>query len=242
MEKYIPPIFCGAKLMLLFHLAIAFCYFFVNLRNLYDVCNFEIIEYSMKIKGLLIMLVSVAAFCSCGSKHDAEDFPENFDKIGDAGRVAYMMEHVGADSVARFICDAALGKVKGAKIDTITIATLYAYENYKNEDLASFSDAFDNYSANLPLSEKMKIYSMSGKTDPQGLGYQLGLEYVNSIRMKRMSGQDVEREIIEFKKACGSDKDTYRRFVKGFKTVLQLDRGNDLPQEVYDRFINMSEE
>ena len=196
----------------------------------------------MKIRNLFSGLILCAVLGSCGSKGGSGDFPENFDKIGDAGRVAYMMKTVSPDSVARFICDASLGKVEGARIDTITTATLYAYENYKNDDLSLFSDEFDNYSANLPLPEKMKIYSLSGKTDPQGLGYQFGLEYVNSIRMKRMKAEDVEKELAEFKKACGPDHDTYRRFVKGFKTVLELDKGNDLPADIYNRFINMSEE
>ena len=49
---------------------------------------------------------------------------------------------------------------------------------------------------------------------------------------------DVERELAEFRKACGADSATYRRFIVGFKTVLNVDRGVDVPRDIYNRFIN----
>ncbi len=76
----------------------------------------------------------MVSVCSCGGKNGSGDFPDNFGTIGDAGRVSYMMKNVTPDSVARFICDAALGKVEGARIDSLPTATLYAYEHYKNTD------------------------------------------------------------------------------------------------------------
>lgn len=94
---------------------------------------------------------AVVSVCSCGGKNGSGDFPDNFGTIGDAGRVSYMMKNVTPDSVARFICDAALGKVEGARIDSLPTATLYAYEHYKNTDLASFAAQYDAYSQSLPL-------------------------------------------------------------------------------------------
>lgn len=120
------------------------------------------------------MAIFLVALSSCGGSGNGSDrnFPGNFMSIGDAYRVAYVMEHTTPDSVARFICDAALGKVKGAKIDTLATATLHAYENYRDSNLVVFSETFDNYSNSLPLPEKMKILSMAGLNDPQGLGYE----------------------------------------------------------------------
>lgn len=149
-----------------------------------------------------------------------------------------MMRNSTPDSVARFICNASLGKVKSAKIDTLAIAVAYAYQNYNDSDLIVFSREFDDFSANLPLNEKMKVYSMAGNIDPQGLGYELGLEYVTHIRENKMSVDDIRMELNAFKEACVNDSDMYNRFMKGFKTVLKVDHGKDLPEEVYNAFIN----
>ena len=79
---------------------------------------------------------------------------------------------------------------------------------------------------------------MAGNIDPQGLGYELGLEYVTHIRENKMSVDDIRRELNAFKEACVNDSDMYNRFMKGFKTVLKVDHGKDLPEEVYNAFIN----
>lgn len=196
-------------------------------------------------KKLLFAAAALAALglASChGGKGNNGEFPDNFNSIGDAGRVAYVMENSSPDSVARFICRAALGEIEGARIDTFANATLYAYDHYRDDDLAAFSSEFDSYSASLPLPKKMKIYSLAAKTDPQGLGYQLGLEYVNNIRTRKMTADEVAAELKDFRRACATDPQTYHRFVKGFKIVLEMERNNGVPSDVYARFINMSEE
>lgn len=176
---------------------------------------------------------------SCSGKGNG-NFPSDFESIGDAARIEYMMKHVEPDSVARFLVDVSLGRVEGARIDTLPTAVLYCYEHYKDDDLASFSNQFDIYTQSLPLPERMKIYSLAGQIDPQQLGYQLGLEYVNTIRNRKMTPDQVAEEIKEFKKACATDTATYRRFVQGFKVVLGMER-NGISPEVYNKFINLSE-
>lgn len=184
--------------------------------------------------------VCCMALASCGSKPvvAVDTLPDNFNALPDTAKVAYMMETVGPDSVARFICDAALGKREGLKIDTLTVASAYAYEHYTDSCLVVFSQEIDSYSTNLPLADKMSLYSMAGQEDPQRMGYELGLEYVSYIRDHKMSAEDVKREINAFKTACGEDSLTYIRFIKGFKTVLQADRGKDLSEAIYNEFIN----
>lgn len=190
---------------------------------------------------LFTALSAIILFCAACSGKGKGNFPSDFESISDAARIDYMMKHAAPDSVARFLIDVSLGHVEGARIDTLPNAVLYCYEHYKDEDLASFSNQFDLYTQSLPLPDRMKIYSLAGQIDPQQLGYQLGLEYVGTIRSRKMTPDQVSEEIKEFKKACGSDTATYRRFVQGFKVVLDMERGNGISPEVYNRFINLSE-
>lgn len=167
------------------------------------------------------------------------DFPSDFQNKTTSEKMAYMMEHTTPDSVARFICNVAIDRIPGVKIDSLTEATLYAYEHYTGKDLESFQNSYDAFSDDLPLSEKMKLYfraSLEG--DPIQMGYQLGLEYPSRIREKKMTVDQVKGEIDAFRKACGNDRDTYGRFLQGFKIALQEDRGKDLSEDIYHAFIN----
>lgn len=201
--------------------------------------NFNISNALANAALSVAVIASGMIMASCGSKKSVEqEVSENLSNLSDTAKVAYMMRVVTPDSVARYICDASLGRYPQARIDTFTIATAYAYQHYADTCLISFSQELDYYSANLPLPDKMKIYSMGGQSNPQGLGYEMGLEYVNYIRENKMSVDDVKREINAFKDACGEDSLTYIRFLKGFKTVLNADRGKDLPEQIYTVFIN----
>ena len=187
---------------------------------------------------LCLAILSLVTSCGGKGKNSGNGFPENFGSIGDSGRVAYMMKNTTPDSVARFICASALGRVEGSRIDTLALATAYAYENYKGEELETFGAEYERFVSALSLADRMKIYALGGTEDPQGLGLQLGLEYMQTIRDNNMSAEDVEKELAEFKKACADDPDTYERFLIGFKTVLKADNGKDMPKEIYDKFIN----
>lgn len=180
--------------------------------------------------------ISLMAFSSCGGGKGENEFPEGFDSKSDAEKVAYVMEHATPDSVARFICLGALGRIEGVSIDTLANATLYSYENYTDTTLAQFSNEFDRFSASLDLPDRMKLLSMAGTIDPQGLGYDLGLHYVDQIREKGMTVKEIKAELAEFRKACGKDTETYDRFMKGFRIALKLDRGKDLKEEIYREF------
>ncbi len=194
----------------------------------------------MKKKFVLSVSMALLVLTGCGKGKGSNDasYPENFGEIGDAGRVAYLMTKATPDSVARFICYASLHPTKDVRVDSMAIATNYAYEHYKGDDLEKFGIAIDDFVASLDLADKMKIYALSGTEDPQGLGYQLGLEYMADIRDKHLSADQVEKELLAFKKACANDSDTYNRFIIGFRTVLKLDQGKDMPPAIYERFIN----
>lgn len=185
---------------------------------------------------LSFLMIGVLSSCSGKSKGD-NDIPENFMTMGDAGRMEYMMSKVSADSVARFLCDASLGRLEWARIDSLPNAKLYAYEHYRDEEaIAIFDEEFDRYASSLPLTEKRKIYVSSGKSSSETVGYDLGLEYVGYIREHDLKVAEVEKEVSDFRTACASDPDTYKRFVKGFRVVLEADHGHDFPEDIYQKF------
>lgn len=180
---------------------------------------------------------------ACGGKNNnANAFPEDFGKLSDEQKVAYMMEHVSADSVARFIIYASLGKIDGVRIDILNNATLKAYETYTDTALQTFSWEFDRVAEELPLHDKMRLRALVGSEDPQGLGLTLGLEYMNQIRVKGMTADEVMAELKALKKASKDDPDLYARFLIGFRTVLRYDKNSDMPREIYNRFLNYDEE
>lgn len=177
---------------------------------------------------------------SCGNKSGEANFPDNFNERSDAEKVAYIMEAVGPDSVARFICNASLGKIGNVRIDSMSMAVLYAYENYRDaESQTIFGETLDSMQNSLPLSEKMSIMQKVGSEDPMGLGLRLGLEYIEQIRDKHLSVADAIKEIRAFKDACGADTETYNRFITGMKVALKENGRSNLEPGVYDRLINL---
>ena len=189
---------------------------------------------------LFIAGVIMLALSACKGKNSGGDIdlPENFAQLPDTAQVSFMMKNATPDSVARFICASALGKVPQSQIRNLSIATNYAFEKYSDNELGIFSNTYDEYVASLPLSEKMTIYAKAGTDDPQGLGLQLGLEYMQSIREKNLTPEQVEEELKALKIACKNDPEVYKRFLVGFKTVLKVDQNSDVPKEIYERFIN----
>ena len=180
---------------------------------------------------------------ACGGKNkDANAFPDGFASLSDEQKVVYMMEHASADSVARFIIFAALGKIEGVRIDTLNNASLKAYETYTDTALQTFSWEFDRVAEELPLHDKMHLRALVGAEDPQGLGLTLGLEYMNQIRVKGMTADEVQKELQELKKASADNPDVYARFLIGFRTVLRYDKNSDMPADIYRRFLEYDEE
>lgn len=173
-----------------------------------------------------------------GNNNNDGNFPENFNSIGDAGRVQYVIENAEPDSVARFIYFGALGRVPGVKIDTLGIAITRANEVYTGEQLEAYYREVDNIKSQFSLTDKLKIYNLEGYEDPSSIGFTLGLEYMQTIRERNMKTPEIKGEIESLRKACSSDPETFNRFLVGFREVLKNDRGKDLPAEIYNAFIN----
>ncbi len=192
--------------------------------------------------GILAMsaILMSGLMMSCGgSEGSTSNFPKDFNKKSDEEKVAYLMKTASPDSVARFICRAALGEIPGVKIDTLAIATLYAYETYKDKNLETFSHAYDSFADGLPLDKKMMLRKLAAMEDPMQLGYALGLEYVNSIRLDHKNAKTVEEEIAALKKVCSQnpeDSAMFPRFMKGFEVALEIDGAGDVPKEIYIKY------
>lgn len=191
---------------------------------------------TVKLLATSLLITCAISSCSKEKKEQTEGFPPDFNTYTDAAKVDYVMKHAGPDSVAHFVIDATLGRLGNIRIDSLGLAAAHAYSNYNDSSLVVYSTVFDEYSSTLPLPDKMKIYVAAGKSVPQQLGYQLGLEYVSQIRENRKTVGRVKEEIEEFRKACADDTVTYTRFVKGFQTALKVDHGQDLPEEIYKTF------
>lgn len=190
------------------------------------------------VAGCIALLAVAGVACGSGSA-EGGGFPEGFVAMDDASKIEYMMKTVTPDSVARFICDAALGCLDSVRVDTLSMATLYAYEHYKDDDLQSFQAAYDDYSENLPLDEKMRLRKLAAQDDPDRLGYNLGLEYVSDIREGRKSASEVESEIAAMAEICvadSADAQTFRRFMKGFQIALDKDGADGIPKEIFEKY------
>lgn len=180
--------------------------------------------------------------CKKESDGDRNGLPGNFAKMTDQERMAYLMRQADPDSVAHFLCYAFLGRVPGASIDTLAMAYLYAIENYRGEDAEKFGTAFELVLKELPLADKMHTQFALGLADTLSVGYDLGLGYVSQIRRRDMKPKEIDEDIANFRKKCGSDTATYNRFVRGFKLALEVDKGKDLSNEIYTRYISLQEE
>lgn len=207
-------------------------------------CDLCIMNYALVRRCLPIALMALILLIpACGGKNkNAGAFPDGFASLSDEQKVIYMMEHASADSVARFIIYASLGKIEGVRIDTLNNASLKAYETYTDTALQTFSWEFDRIAEELPLHDKMRLRALIGAEDPQRLGLTLGLEYMNQIRVKGMTADEVLQELQELKKASSDDPDLYARFLIGFRTVLRYDKNSDMPKEIYTRFLSYDED
>lgn len=191
----------------------------------------------MKTKHVISLFVISAFMVACGGNAKKANDAELFKGArNDAEKVAIAMKNYTPDSVARFICNTCLGLNKGVSIDTLQSAVLYAYENYKEQDLIKFSEEFDNFTSTLPLAEKMKILSLAALTDPDGLGYKLGLEYAVQIRDEKLTLEHIDRNINELKASLGEDSETFLRVLNGLSVALSMPEFSGLPKDIIEKY------
>ena len=186
--------------------------------------------------ALIVMCWIAVGFSGCKKKEEA-NLPSSFSSLSTDEKMEYLMKNLPPDSVAIFICDAAMGKNNDSRIE-LGEAVAYAYNNYKEADQITFDEAFNRYGEKLPLYEKNKFYNLANLMDPDVFGYEIGLKYVGTIREESKTVKEVKEEVDRFMKECKNDPETYKRFMKGFKEALQYDRGHDLDEQIYTQFIS----
>lgn len=175
-------------------------------------------------------------FAACTGEDKAENMPGNFKSLPAEGKMEYLMANLTPDSVARFICNASMGKVYNSRIE-LQPSLMYAYDHYSEEDLVTFQEALNEFEQSLPLHEKVKFAKLSAMDDPDMLSYGLGLEYVGAIREDKKDNKTVREELKKLRTECLSDPEFFARFMKGFKTALEYDRHHDLDDRIYTEFI-----
>lgn len=184
----------------------------------------------------VMMLASACLLAGCGGKNGNGDLPENFKNLSTEDKMEYLMQNLAPDSVARYISNAALGKIYNSRIE-LQPAMAYAYEHYDEDQIVIFQEALNAYEAELPLNEKVKYSKLSAVEEADIYSYELGLEYVSQIREERKDATKIKSELDALAKECKTDPDFYKRFMKGFKTALEYDRHHDLDDNIYRQFI-----
>lgn len=187
-------------------------------------------------RGFFLPALLIGLILSACSGGNDRNLPDNFKNLATEDQMEYLMDHLPADSVARFICSAAMGKVYNARIE-LQPALSYAYEKYGEDDQVAFQLALVQYQAQLPLHEQVRLTKLLGMEDLDQYGYDLGLSYVGTIREEQKDVKRISDELAKLRKECQTDPEFYKRFMKGFKTALEYDRHHDLDDKIYLQFI-----
>lgn len=184
------------------------------------------------------MLFCVSALIVLGcSRSGSDNLPGNFKSMPTDKQMEVLMKEMTPDSVASYICNAAMGKKYDTRIE-LAQAKAYAYEHYNEDQILQFEDVVARYKEALPLHEKVKFMKLEGAEDPDLYSYELGLAYVGTIREEKKDVKQVSEELNKLMKECRLDKDFYKKFMKGFKTALKYDRHHDLDDKIYLKFIS----
>lgn len=186
--------------------------------------------------GMMLLGVSALIVSGC-SRSGSDNLPGNFKSMPTDRQMDVLMEEMTPDSVASYICNAAMGKKYDTRVE-LAKAKAYAYEHYNEEQILQFDEVIARYKEALPLHEKVRFAKLEGSEDLDMYSYELGLAYVGMIREEKKDVQQVSDELGKLMKECQLDKDFYKKFMKGFKTALKYDRHHDLDDKIYLKFIS----
>lgn len=190
--------------------------------------------FSGILKLFCFSLIVILASCH---KKEGVEVPNYFNAMSVNDKMEYLMKELSPDSLAGFICAAALGEVENVNID-LQEAQLYAYEHYDENQIVEFVEGCKNFENTLPLHQKVKLVKLSATEDPEMYAYELGLSYVGDIREEKKTVDQVKDELEAFRRECKYDPDFYKRFMKGFKIALRNDRHKDLDDKIFITYIN----
>lgn len=219
------------------------CYVFNEFKSIFInfalIISAAMIYFNKKLSRTAgVMLLCVSALIVSGCRRSGSDnLPDNFKSLPTDQQMDILMKDMTPDSVASYICDAAMGKKYDTRIE-LAKAKAYAYEHYNEAEIVQFDEVIAQYKESLPLHEKVRFTKLEGSDDLDMYGYELGLAYVGTIREEKKDINQISDELNKLMKECQLDKDFYKKFMKGFKTALNYDRHHDLDDNIYLKFIS----
>lgn len=140
------------------------------------------------------------------------------------------------DSLGIYMAKIAAGEVQGIEVKSFADVDAYLYSAKGESAYELYYLAFDEYSKSLPLVKKLSLMRKSSLADPEKIGYQLGLEYVNDVIDKKLTLGKIDNEIASLRQACSNDEDTYKRFLKGFAIGLKTRAPGQVPSDILTQY------
>lgn len=195
--------------------------------------------YKQILTALSLVIICFLAGCKGNNSIDSTTaaMPKNFGTLPDSTKVKLLLEQqISLDSLAGYICRAAAEDIPGVKIESLADVEAEIYSLKGERDFSVYMLAFDECKHKLPLVKKLNVYSKNTLEGEDMLGYRLGLEYVNDVMQRKLTIGKVDKEIAEFRSACGDDEDTYKRFLKGFATALQTRKPGEVSAEIISQY------
>lgn len=174
--------------------------------------------------GLCVMITAVTGIVSvsCGGKNSSSDgngMPGA--NATDREKVEYVARMYGPDSLARFICYAALDKSPDGHIDSLAMAQVYALELYAAEEdkVVKFSRTFEETVENLPLTDAYRLTKMTGTLDETQMPLDLGLHYGARVRREKLEPARVKADTTALARMV--EPHFFQLFVEAFETAMK---------------------
>lgn len=186
------------------------------------------------VKWLALMAIMLL---SCGRSEDPHGLPSDFKNKPTTGKMEYLIAHRTPQQAALLMCKMAMGELDYGEMN-IPEARDYAYSHLNEEQMVAFEVVCENFEDTLPLSKHVKFARLAAIEDMAEAAYGLGLGYVASIRENEKTIPKIEAELAALREESRDDPEFYKRFMKGFKIVLEADRHHDLDEKIYLHFIS----
>ncbi len=173
-------------------------------------------------RHILIAIFGLLLLSACGGDNNSKDATvAPGANASDREKVSYMAQITSPDSLARYICYAALGRSSSGTIDSLSMAQLYALEIYQADDrkIVEFSRSYDETVENLPLTDAYRLAKMTGVLDDTQLPFDLGLRYGARVKREGIKAPEVKNDTAALARMV--EPHFFDLFVKAFDTALK---------------------
>lgn len=185
----------------------------------------------------LFLLTLLMGACSSSNQEQENALPADFASMNDTAKLGVLVRQgLSPDSIALYVLHTAEGRNPGVKFTDYANMDVYLYGALGDEGFNSYRIAYDDYVATMPLVPKLKQLQASPDHDPQSVGFELGLEYINQVLDQKMTIGKVDREVAELHRALGQDEDTYSRFLQGFAAAIASRPAGQVPADITKQY------